>query len=280
MARERKRRKAGNVVTVNFDGVQSNVALPEAEQCRLKVVSATHKDNDGDGSIMVRIQVLKSDNKKIIGKETNIYFNLSESSLWVLRNFLEALGAEIPEGPMDIALDDWVDLEFVADITQNTYNDRVSNRLANFTITDGSDKDSEESEDEDEDEVVVKGKKSKAKDEDEEDEEDEDEAPKSRKKSKAKDEDEEEDEDEAPKKKSKKAKDEDEEDDEDEAPKKKSKKSTTYVDSELQELSEKELKAIIKKHDLDVDLDDYPNRRKKAMAVSNALDEEGLLEQD
>lgn len=300
MARRDRKSKNNNVVKVDFTDVESNVLLPECSGATLKVVSAASKDNDGDGSIVIKYEVVKADSKKIIGKTGTTYFNLGESSLWVLRNFLEAVGVEVPAGPLDIDLTELPDLLFVADITHNEYNGRTSNRLANFSMTDDDGK----KDDEDEDEVIVKGKKRPKDDEDEDedepkskkksrkndDDEDEDEAPrkkskkvvdedddedepKSKKKSRKSDDDE--DEDEAPKKKSKRSKD---EDDEDEAPKSKKKKKATITEDEVRDMDEKELKALIKEHDLDVDLSEYSNIRKKGMAVIDALSDADLLD--
>lgn len=305
----RKNRKNNNVVKVDFTDVESNVLLPEVQGATLKVVSAAAKDNDGGGSIVIRYEVIKADNKKLVGKTSNNYFNLGESSLWVLRNFLEAVGVEVPAGPLDIDLTELPDLEFVADITQNDYNGRTSNRLANFSMTDGDSK----KDDEDEDEVIVKGKK-RSKDEDEEDEDDapkskkkskkssddeddedeaprkkskkvvdeddeEDEAPKSKKKSRKSDDDEDEEE-EAPKKKSKRSKDEDDEDEE-EAPKSKKKKNKAVITAdEVRDMDEKELKALVREHELDVDLSEFSNLRKKVLAVIDELDAQGLLDND
>lgn len=281
MARRDRKNKNSNVVKVDFTDTESNVLLPEVSGATLKVLAATHKDNDGDGAIVVKYEVVKADSKKLIGKTGIVYFNLGETSLWVLRNFLEAVGVEVPAGPMDIDLTELPELEFVADITQNEYNGRTSNRLANFSMTDGDSKKDEE----DEDEVIVKGKKRPKDEDDEEDEaprkkskkvvdedEDEDEAPKSKKKSsKSDDEDEEE---EKPRKKSKKI---DDEDEEDEAPKKKKKKAVITED-EVRDMDEKELKGLIREHELDVDLAEYPNIRKKGMAVIDALSDAGLLD--
>lgn len=266
MARRDRKSKNTNIVKVDFTDVESNVLLPEVSGATLKVVAAAFKDNESDGSIVVKYEILRADSKKLIGKTGQSYFNLGDTSLWVLRNFLEALGVEVPAGPLDLDLTELVDLEFVADITQNEYNGRTSNRLANFSMTDGDSK-----KDEDEDEVIVKGKK-RSKDEDED--EDEDEVPKSKKKSRKSDEDEDEEEDEKPRKKSKKL---DDEDEEDEAPKKKKKKALITED-EVRDMDEKELKGLVREHELDVDLSEYANIRKKGMAVIDALSDAGLLD--
>jgi hypothetical protein len=113
------------------------------------------------------------------------------------------------------------------------------------------DEDEDEDEDDDPKSKSKSKSKSKKKDEDEEEEDDDDDDPSSKKKSKSKKKDEdEEEEDESS----------DDEDDED---------SPSLED--LEEMSSKELKKIIKEKDLDVDPDDYKSTKKLAKAIFDEL---------
>lgn len=275
----RKSKKKGNTVSVNFDDVEAGAVLYPEGPYTLKTTDAVHKDTDGGGRVNVKCEILEGPSKKIVGKSVTVSFGLGDTQLWVLRGFLDAVGIEIPEGPMDLDLDEiGGGLEFTAVNTHNEYKDRVNNQFNNFGAADGSASSEEEDEDEaeideDEDEDETSKKKSKkdrrearkakkSKVEDEEDEEDESE-----------DEDEDEEE-EAPKKskkgkadkKSKKSKDEDEDEE-----------SDTLTEDEVNEMSTKELKGVIKAHKLDVDLDDFPSVRKQRLQVILALEEEGLI---
>jgi len=51
-----------------------------------------------------------------------------------------------------------------------------------------------------------------------------------------------------------------------------------YDADEVKEMSVKDLAKLIKKHDLDVDLDDFKTDKKKAAAVVSALEDESLIE--
>lgn len=270
-----RKKKGNNVISVDFTNAGGSALFPEGSGYRFKVLSAEHKDVGENGRVNIKCECLEAESKKLVGKTATNSFGLGDSSLWVFRNFLMALGYEIPEGPEDVDLDSLVGMEFVCDNVHNTYNDRTNNQFGNFLPAEGE---VETSDDEDEEEVVVKKKKSR--DEDEEDEEDE--APKSKRK-KSRDADEEDDEEEEAPKKKRKSRDEEDED-EDETPKKK-KKSKVEDDDDEDKISEdevrsmdvKELKGLIKKHGLDVDLSDFATLRKQAMAVAAALEEEGLL---
>lgn len=291
MARKKDRKKKGSV-TLDFTGVESNFMPPEGDY-RLKVVSVNHKDNDGDGAFVWKFEITGADSKKLVGKTFTNYTNLGENSLWVLRNLLEALGVEIPEGPFDIDTEELVGLEVEASVEHRDWEGKTKLNLGNFVAVDGESSEAEE--DEEEVEITDKKKSKRSRDEDEEEgDEDEDEEPRKKsKKSRKKDEeeDEESDEDEEEEKprkgkKSRKSDDDEEEDEDEEKPRKKSKKSKDedeeeeseqYEESDIQDMSEKELKKLIKKHDLDVDLEDHSSQRKKVMAVVDALEENGLL---
>jgi len=196
---------------------------------------------------------------------------------------------------------------------------KVAVRMVDFySADDFKEKEESDDEDEDEDEKPKSKKKDKVKDkkaskkskkddddedeeeaeEAEEEEDDEDETPEERKKRLRKERrakrkggsDEDEDEDEKPKKKGKKSKkdeDEEEEDEEEEeAPKSKKKagkkkKGGDKVSADtVNEADEDDLEALIKEHDLEVDLDDFKTLRKKQAAVIDALETADLLEDD
>lgn len=196
---------------------------------------------------------------------------------------------------------------------------KVSVKVVDFySADDFQEKDAEDGEDEDEDEKPKSKKKDKVKDkkaskkskkddddEDEEDgadDEDEDETPEEKKKRLRKerraarkagkggdDDSDDEDEDEKPKgKKGKSKKEEPEEEDEDEdeeeekpKSKKGKKKGGDKVSADtVNDADEKELKKIVKEHDLEVDLSEAKTLRKKQALVIDALEQADLLEED
>lgn len=93
-----------------------------------------------------------------------------------------------------------------------------------------------------------------------------------------------EEEEEKPKKKAKKEEDE-EESDEEEKPKKSEKKkgkkeTRTYTSDAILEKNEDELQEVVDEHELDVDLSDYDKLRRKRSAVIDALEANGLMEDE
>lgn len=56
-------------------------------------------------------------------------------------------------------------------------------------------------------------------------------------------------------------------------------KKASVTEDEVQEMSEEELEDLIEQHDLDVDLDEYKTLRKKKVAVIDALTEAGIIEE-
>lgn len=272
MAKNRKKK----AITVDFTGVQSSGAmLPEMEGVVLKIVEVTFKDNDDEGAFLWKCEVVDAPKEKFIGKTTTFFTNLQSQSLWVLRNLLDALGIDVPDGPMDIEVEELIDMEFKADIEHREWDGKTRQNITNFEGVEGPEEGKKKKSDED-DVKVSDRKKGRSEDDDEEESksrkkrrgnDDEEEEPKSKKRGKSDEEDEE------PKKGKKKS-------DEDDEPKKGKNKSESYNEEEIRDMDEKELKSIIKKHDLDVDLDDYSSLRKMCIAVADALEDAGLLEKE
>lgn len=287
----RKTKKKGNTVSIDFTDVGAGNVLHPDGAYGFKTIEA--ENNEEKESIIVKAEITSAPSKKLIGKVVQIYFSLEANRLWVLRQYLDASGVETPDGPGDIDLDELADTEFTAVNEQYDGQSGLRNSWKNFGSADGASADEEEEdeaevdEDEDEDEDEAPKKKSKkdrrearkAKKSKKVVEEDEDEDEDAEEES-----DEDEDEDEAPKKKSKKGKadkkakkskkvvDEEDEEDEDEA-----EEEAGPTEDEVNEMSPKELKGLIKKHKLDVDLDDFPTIKKQRIQVILALEEEGLI---
>ena len=220
-------------------------------------------------------------------KGAYMYHNAStsEDSLWRLRPLMEALGMDIPDGPLDISEDDWVGKSCMCSTILDRYDGGSKIRPDEFwedeegagsSNDDDDDDDGEEEEDNSfiddlsnkdlaklKDEFELKGrgdslrKKLREVDVAElreacddldieiEEEEEEEEKPKSKRSSK--------------KRSSKK-------------------KKSTVTEDDIQDMSEEELEALIEEHELDVDLDDHKTLRKKKNAVIDAAEEAEILE--
>ena len=257
------RKKKTSSVKVNFKGVESRRTPPEGDYALEILEANSSQSSGGNDQIEFILEISRGEYK---GTKLWFYCPLMENSLWKLHAFLTALGEEVPEDEIDIDLDDLVGKEVVGVLTHETYQGRKRAKMTDFDSIDNYDSDK------DDDKKSKKSKKSK---------DDDDEAPAKGKKSKK---------DEKPKreeKSSKKSKaDEDDDDDEDEKPKskkdkgKKTEKVKKYSADDIDDMDEDELEAVIKKHKLEVDLDDIKKLSKKQAAVKDALEDEDLLEDD
>jgi hypothetical protein len=257
MARRASKKKGS--VKVSFKGVESRQTPAEGDY-KFKVLEAVSgTSGNNNDQIEVTAEIVEGKHK---GFKGYIYFPLQENSLWKLHAFLTALGMEVPDDDMDLDLSDLVDEEFVGVLTHETYHGRKYAKLTDFDSLENYKGSDDADEDEDEDKSKKKkGKKSK-------DDDAEDTGKKSKKDKKSK-KSKDEDEDEKPSKKSKGKKD-------------KGKKSKKVAKSDVEDMDEDELQALLEKHDLEdeVDLDDYKKLPKKVAAVIEALEEADLLEDD
>jgi uncharacterized protein DUF669 len=160
------------------------------------------------------------------------YTTLNEEALWKLRGLLEALGVDVPKGPLDLDLDEMVGLELTAVVGDEEYKGKTSSRMIDFEPADGAE--------EEEEEKSLRGKKKKIVEEEDEEEE---KSARGKKKSKSKEPD-------------------------------------KVAADEVKGMDEDELKEVIKKYDLEVDLDDHKTIRRKASAVIAELEEKDLLEEE
>lgn len=266
----RVKKRRGNVVTVNFKGVEGRILLPE-DQYRVKVAEVSQEDGSAAAYLKWKFEVSEG---KFEGKPLYHNSSLSEQALWSLRNLLETIGVDIPDDEMDIDLEELVGKELMVTVTHEDYEGRARPRLTDFAPL------TEEEEEDDEPKAKKKGSGIKKNGEVPMDDEDDEDEPKSKKKSRrSRDEDEDEDEEEAPKsRKSKRAsRDEDEDEDEEEAPKSKKSKGKKKRDvptaEEIGDMSEDELEEVIEEHGLDIDLKKFKTMTKKQNAVSDALED-------
>ncbi len=303
MARKTKASKKSGKVSLDFTGVETRVMLPENDYL-LSVVSLESEDE----SVIVGLEIQKG---KFEGKKVKEYFSTKSQALWRFGNFIAACGLEVPSGEVDLDASDFADVKVMGVCTHEEYDGKTKMRWDFY----GADEADEEDDDEDEDDKKdakksakgddKKSSKKKAKDEPEkvakEDVEAMDrdelvelieehglEVDADSKKLKKDDkllaaviealiendllEDEEADEEEEKKDTKKKAGAKDDK----KAGKKKAKKVAA---SDVEDMDEDELQAVIDEHDLEVDLDDSKTLRKKVRAVLDALEAADLLDE-
>ncbi|MGE0366911.1 MAG: DUF669 domain-containing protein [Phycisphaerales bacterium] len=262
MARGKTRRK-GNVITVNFKGVEGKrPLLPEGDYIA-KPIEIDRQDGQKDEYLSWTFEVTRGKSK---GAKLWYNTSLAPQALWNLRGLLEAMGVEVPEDDLDIDLEEIVSegAEVLLVVEHDTYEGKKQAKVVDFGPAD------EESEDDDEDDKK-KSKRSKSrKDDDDEDDEDEGKSSKkSRGKSSRKSKEDDEDED-----------DEDEDDDKKSKSRRggKSKKSKKVItNDDIEDMSESELEDLVEEHELDVDLGKKKTLSKKRNAIIDALEEAGLM---
>lgn len=148
------RRAKSNVVSVDFTDVEvgegGGFHIDEGEY-GMKVVSVEQTTSGNDNEQFA--WVFKGTDGAAKGKTFYFYTPLVEQSLWKLRETLEALGQDVPDGPMDVDLDELVDAEGVAAVEDDVYRGKTRSKIAGFVI------DAEAAE---EDDKTTKGKKAAA----------------------------------------------------------------------------------------------------------------------
>lgn len=166
MATRNRRKAKDRVVNIDFEGVEAGgggFKIPEGDY-RMKVKEVEDTESDAGNSMF------KWTFEGIEGKSKGKLFYLytvydPPESLWKLRSLLEALGQEVPDGPLDLDLDEMVDLEIIGTVGDEEYKDKITSKLQDFSPVDG------EEEEEEEEEKPKRGKKRGAKEEPEEEEE-------------------------------------------------------------------------------------------------------------
>ena len=177
----RGRRGKKNVVSLDFTDVESGGGMPTPDGFYIGTVSSAEQEVSGSGNDMITVRW-----KTNIGSSVYDRFVLVPQSLWVLRTALESMGFDVPDGPMDLDVDDLIGVECGLEVINEEYEEKDQPRVTSYMPTDvaagyieemGGDVDGpDEAEEEEEDEPEY---------EEEEGEEEEEEAPPPRSKKKA-----------------------------------------------------------------------------------------------
>lgn len=260
-----RRSKKSSSVKVDFTGVESRVTVPEGDYL-VKVAGV--KQEEGD-----KADYFAWDFEIVDGKHegSNLYLNtsLSPKALWNLRNLLMSLGVEVPNGELDIELEELTDLELMVVVAHETYEGKKQSRIVDFYPSEEDGEDKKKDKDEDE-----KGSRRRGRDKEEENS-----GNRGSRRSRRGDDDEKE---EKSSNRGRRGKGDDEEED------KGSRRSRRGKDKDLEKLTEAEvedmdddaLEDTNEKYDLGLDLEDYKSRRKKIGAVIDALEEKDMIEEE
>lgn len=161
------KKRSSKGVKVDFAGVESGGGrkVPDGNYTA-EVVKIEEKESE-KGSPYLKWQ-WKITSKECRGASLWDNTSLQPQALWRLRGLLECLGEEIPEGSMDIDLEEYVGKEARLEVTNEKYNGKDQPRVTGFDSMEGgasSSKEKDEPEDDDSDE------KDEEKDEDDDQEE-------------------------------------------------------------------------------------------------------------
>lgn len=155
-------KKKGNVLSIDFSGVESRGRFHEDGDYRLKVNAVAQEPGDKYPYLNWELSCVEGESEGAI-----VYNNtsLAPQSLWNVKAMLEALGEEVPDDEMDIDLDSLADVEFIGKIEMETYEGKPRPRLVDFWAADEKDEKPKrgagKSKKDDEDEKPARGKAGK-----------------------------------------------------------------------------------------------------------------------
>lgn len=131
-ARASARRTKGNVVTIDFTGVEGKRQVPDEGEYLAKVTEAV-QEKGGDKGPYISWTLEIVDDKEFEG--STLYNNTSQSqkAKWNLKAWLEALGVEVPDDEMDVDLDDMADRELMVTVAHETFEGTKRARIVDFS---------------------------------------------------------------------------------------------------------------------------------------------------
>lgn len=157
-----ERRKKSNVISLDFTDVESGGGGFKIKEGPYLMSVESVEDTESDAGNSMFKWTFVGKEKAAKGKKFYLYTVYDPpDSLWKLRSLLEALGQEVPDGPLDLDLDEMVDLELIGIVGDEDYKGKTTSKLQDFESVDGEE--AEEEAEEDEDDKKGKGKKGAAK---------------------------------------------------------------------------------------------------------------------
>lgn len=149
MAKKSKAKKS-NGIKIDFTGVESRAAAHPEGRFAFAVEDVEVKTSENSGNDYL--------NFKLKSEKGTVFYNASLAShaLWNLKNVLEAAGQEVPDGEMEIDIEELKELEFGGEVVHEKYEGKTRGVIAEvFSLDDldGSDDEGDEGEGDD-DEVT------------------------------------------------------------------------------------------------------------------------------
>lgn len=166
MARASRNKKS--TIRLNFNDIETSLLVEEGAH-PVEIAEVSVKDGDAGQYLAMKLKVTDGDSKG------GIFYNnqsLAPQSWWAVKNLLDAIGYEYPEGDFDLDPAELVGGTFTAHVAHEEWDGKMKARLSDFSALRSKGKKKIE-EDEEEVRPAKKGKRQV-----EEEEEDEDVRPK------------------------------------------------------------------------------------------------------
>ncbi len=186
----RTRSRKANVMTIDFEGVESGGAMPTPDGPYTAELTHAEETVSSNGNDMIEVRW-----KTNIGSTLFDNFTIVPQALWVLRTMLECAGYDIPDGEYDLNIDDLIGIECGVDVVNEEYEKKDRPKIAGYMPIKvaeqvmaqlAGDEPEDDDEPEDEPEGDEEDDEGYEDEEDEDEEEEEEAAPKRQRKSKAK----------------------------------------------------------------------------------------------
>lgn len=155
-----KSKKKGSGLSLNFKDVKVLKTPPEGTYLvRVTEAELTTSSNDNE-MIKWEFEIASG---KYEGQKFYYNTNTGKESLWKLREVLEAMGQEVPDGKMDIDLSELIGSECGVVVFHEVYEGKTRAKIADFLAADEvAAEDSDEEDSDEEDDSKAKGKGTKA----------------------------------------------------------------------------------------------------------------------
>jgi hypothetical protein len=123
-----------NIIKVDFTGVETASVIPEGEY--IAEVTKCEKETGDSGNDYIAWELKVSDGKQS-GKKLYNNTSLATQSLWATKRFLECLGIEVPDGTMDIDMDDMIGLQVGVVVEHDTWKGRTRSKVVDSYPAEG-----------------------------------------------------------------------------------------------------------------------------------------------
>lgn len=158
----RRAKKTSALAIPDLSKAEGRVTIPEGRYL-FEIVEVSKEDGQEHPYLKWTFAIAKG---KLEGKKAKPYItSYSPDSLWNLRNLLEAIEIEIPDGDFELEPDDAIGKQFYSEIVHEDYQGRTQSTISgSFEPADGGGKEKDDEEDEDDKKSSKKDKGKKGKD--------------------------------------------------------------------------------------------------------------------